>query len=56
MQSESYKGGKIVLVGHQTIFKYMTGTEWEMIQDNNDSNNDPIMSTLSAGRKMKGEI
>ncbi|TNV81612.1 hypothetical protein FGO68_gene14213 [Halteria grandinella] len=29
--SKAFKGGKVVLVGHKTIFKFMTGTEWETL-------------------------
>lgn len=34
IKSPNYRGGKIVLVGHQTIFKFMTGTEWETMPSN----------------------
>ena len=41
VNSTFYKGGKIVLVGHQTIFKFMTGTEWETV---------PVEETLRMGK------
>ena len=31
MLSKAYQGGKIVVVGHKTMFQFMTATEWETI-------------------------